>query len=272
MTEEFQVEQKHLDAEYFNIGIVGTNTAAKTLEYAFKHKPRNAVMTVDNINNHIEDLIDFEPQITFLCNEVTMDDDGVVEASQLEDAILQLSAKTNGGIVIKTPLPMDLVERNCKNQKVVYYPDLYFGKDNIEYQLNVPYACLGGTPNSTMAVAEIFHRFSTFSIGHFHHITPTEVCFIEQVTGAMLTMKSVFAAQLHDTVKEFGGDYHTIASILASDGRIGTHGFRQPNTDDTMGENSQQAKDALQSLKKFTDRFTLLEECGTMNDRYQERD
>ena len=273
MTEEFQVEQKHLDAEYFNIGIVGTNMAAQTLEYAFKHKPRNAVMVVDNINHHIEDLIEFEPNITFLCNEVTMSDDDTVEAAELEDAILQLSAKTNSGIVIKTPLPMELVERNCKNQKVVYYPDLYFGRDTIEAQLNVPYACLGGSsPNSTMAVAEIIHRFSTFSIGHFHHITPTEVCFIEQVTGAMLTVKSVFAAQLHDTVNEFGGDYHTIASILASDGRIGTHGLRQPNTDDTMGENSQQAKNALRSLKKFSDRFTFLEECGIMNDRYQQRD
>lgn len=122
-----------------------------------------------------------------------------------------------------------------------------------------------------MAVAEIFHRFSTFTFGHFHHITPAEVCFIEQVTGAMLTMKSVFAAQLHDTVKEFGADYHTIASILASDSRIGTHGLRQPNTAGSMGESSQQAKNAMQSLKKFTDRFTLLEECGIMNDRYQER-
>lgn len=105
----------------------GTNAAAQALDYAFKHKPRNAVMIVDNINHHIEDLIDFQPQITFLCNEVNMDDNGVVEASELEDHILKLLAKTNSGICVKTPLPMDLVERNCKNQKVVYYPDLYFG-------------------------------------------------------------------------------------------------------------------------------------------------
>lgn len=269
--ETFEVEKKDLDAEYFQIGIIGTNTTAKSLEHAFKYKPRNDIMVVDNINKHLEDLIEFEPNITFLCNDVKETEDGVVDAAELEDCLLQLSGKTNSGMVIKTSLPMSLVERSCKNKKVVYNPDLFFRSEDIDNRLNRPFSILGGNPGSTMAIAEIYHRFSTMNCGHYHHVSPVEACFIEQSIGSIMVMKSVFFSQLYDTVREFGGDYHTIQNIISNDLRIGGYGGRVPNTDGTYGENNKQAIKALNSLKAFSDRFTVLENCGIMNERYQER-
>ena len=113
MTEEEQpleVDKEALAAEHFLIGIVGTNSTAKALEYSFGQVDRNSIMVVDKINNHIEDLIEFEPNIVFLCNEVERNENGIVDAAELEDYILRMPGT---GFVIKTPLPTAIVERIC---------------------------------------------------------------------------------------------------------------------------------------------------------------
>lgn len=270
--ETIKVEKKDLDAEYFHIGVVGTNATAKALEYAFSAKPRNKVCLVDDINNHIEDLLDFEPNITFFCTEVNWDNEGLCEASKLEDGVLQVTAKTNSGVVIRTPLPIEQIERLCKNEKTVYAPELVYDSDDIALRLNIGNMVLGGNHRSTMAVQEIFYRFSTFNIASVSHMSVVEAAFVEQMTCSGLVMKSMFYNQFHDVVAEFGGDYHLIAQVLAKDPRLGTFGGRVPNIRGERGYSNQQAKNGLKSLVRFNERFTILKECDTMNDRYQERD
>ena len=169
--ETIKVEKKDLDAEYFHIGVIGTNATAKALEYAFSAKPRNKVCVVDDINNHIEDLLEFEPNITFFCTEVNWDNEGLCEASKLEDGVLQVTAKTNAGVVIRTPLPIEQIERLCKNEKTVYAPELVYDSDDIALRLNIGNMVLGGNHRSTMAVQEIFYRFSTFNIASVSHMS-----------------------------------------------------------------------------------------------------
>jgi len=278
MTEEEQpleVDKEALAAEHFLIGIVGTNSTAKALEYSFGQVDRNSIMVVDKINNHIEDLIEFEPNIVFLCNEVERNENGIVDAAELEDYILRMPGT---GFVIKTPLPTAIVERICwKNIKNVYEPDLSFFPGGLNEQaqirakLSQPVVVMGGHPQSTMAVQEIYYRFSTIDRGRAIHVSPTEASFIEQAMGSLIVVQEIFYTQLYEAVKDHGGSWHMISSGINTDPRVGKTA-RIPNIDGTYGCESEQAINALKSLKSFSDRFTFLENCDIMNDRYRERD
>ena len=107
---EDDIDSYRPEGTKFNIGIVGDNTSAKALEYAFS-KPRNRVIRADGIDNKIEDVIDANPQIIFICTETKLTDDGVVDAAELEDATLRCLQNTASGITIKTSLPTALVDR-----------------------------------------------------------------------------------------------------------------------------------------------------------------
>ena len=270
-----EVDQEALAAEHFSIGIVGTNSTAKALEYAFGQIDKNDIMVVDKINNHIEDLIEFQPDIVFLCNEVERDENGVVNAAELEDYTVRMPRT---GFVIKTPLPMAIVERICwKNIKNVYEPDLSFfpsflnEEAQIRSRLSQPLVVLGGHPKSTMAVQEIYYRFSTMDRGRAIQVSPTEAAFIEQAIGSLIVIQDTFCTQLYETVKDHGGSWHLISSALGADPRVGKFG-RIPNVNGTYGCESEQATNAIKSLKLFSDRFTFLENCDIMNDRYRERE
>lgn len=255
----------------FSVGIIGTGITVETLRYAFTNNKVD-VMVVDDMKYHLEDLIEWKPNITFICTPVIMNDDGLIEASELESTVFQLLGKTNCGVVIKTPLTPDLIERLCKmNEKIVYSPDIAFETDTMQERINPQMVILGGVYSSTQAVQEIFYRFSTFMPQSIAHVSAVEASIIHMCRASYLEMKSVFFNQLFDVVDEFGGDYTTISNYIAQDHRIGPGMNRVPNFDYTRGCNRKEYSDYIKMLTRFNKRFTLLQEVDRINNGYVSR-
>ena len=274
ITDEKEQFESNVDTakQFFGVGIIGTNTTAKTLEYAFT-KPRNQILVVDNVNKHIEDLVEWGPNIVFVCTEVNIDADGLVEASQLESDVVRVLSSTHAGVVIKTTLSVDLVDRICRrNARIVYNPDVPTETNHIEEKLQIPFHIMGGAPNSTMAVQEIYYRFSTFNISQSAHVSPVEAAFIESSISSFITMKHVFYNQLYDVIQEFGGDYHTVSTYIGSDPRVGGGCSRVPTPRKKRGCDRTGANNSLKMLTRFNERFTLLKEAGKINDSYLNRE
>lgn len=260
------------ERETFAVGIVGTNIVAKTLEYAFT-KPYNEIMVVDDINKHVEDLAEWQPNIVFVCTEVNIDDDGLVEASELEANVSRILLTTEAGVVIKTSMSIDLVDRICgANPRAIYSPDIATQTDCIEERITPGVQIIGGAPNSTTSLQEIYYRFSTFNIQHFAHVTPVEAAFIESSISSFATIKSVFFNELYDAVSSFGGDYHTISTFISTDPNVGAGETRVPGLDLKRGCNRKAVRDSTKMLTRFDERFTLLQKAKEINETYVNRE
>lgn len=269
---EDEIEAYRPEGTKFNVGIVGNNETALTLKYAFT-KPRNRIIHADGIDNKIEDVMDANPQIIFICLDTKLTDEGVVDAVELEDATLKCLQNTQSGLVIKTSLPTALVERVCaRNARVVYNPSLPVETSTIEERMGVNNHVFGGAPKSTMAVQEIYYRFSLISVGQSAHLSPTEACFVEQAICGFMTMKRVYWNQLYDLITEFGGDYHTVATHIGSDRRVGHWGLRIPNYDLSRGADNEHANQLLKNFIKSHDSLTLLTEVDKINQLYRDRE
>jgi len=254
----------------FSVCLVGDGSSIPWLKYVFG-KTSNEIMHVDNIQHHIEDVIEWKPNIIFVDLPVDeLQEDGLVLATQLEDTIFRLAAKCNCAIIIKTPLPPDLVDRLCRtNDKFVYSPDLKFETDHMSERASPQMMLLGASGQASMAVQEIFYRFGKATVAQFAHVSPCEAAMIHLAQRSFHTMKKVFFEHLSDVCEEFDVDYHMIQLYLQQDPRISGGLTRVPNYDGTRGFAD---TDAIKMLTRFNERFTLLKEVDKMNQVYLNRE
>jgi len=254
----------------FSVCLVGDGPSIPWLKYTFS-KSCNEIMHVDNVQHHIEDAIEWKPNIIFV--DVPVDEvqeDGLVVASQLEDTVFRLAAKCSCAIVIKTPLSPDLVDRLCKtNDKFIYSPDMVFESEHLGERVSPQFMLLGAGGQASMAIQEIFYRFGKATPSQFIHVSPCEAALIHLAQRSYHAMKKVFFEQLSDVAEEFDTDYHTIQLYLMQDYRIGGGMTRVPNFDYTRGY---QNTEHLKMLTRFNERFTLLKEVDKINEMYVNRD
>lgn len=270
-TENFDMENLDNTENKFTIGIVGDNAITQYLRFGFS-KPRNEVIHVAGAID-IEDLIDAEPHIIFIATDTTINEDGVTEATILEDQVLRCLARTNAGIVIKTTMPIELVDRLCsKNKRIVYNPDMVTETNTAQEKSNQIAQILGGHPAATMALQEIYYRFSQLKIHSFGHVAAVEAALIEHGIAAALAMKATFYNQLYDVCADYKTSYTNISGYIGQDPRIGSSMNSVPTMNLNRGYDNPRVITAVKDLLKFNERFTLLKECDIMNDSYLNRD
>lgn len=273
MTEEtMSVEDvKEASRNKFTVGIVGTGPAADALKYGFS-KPRVETLQVDHVNFTIDDLIASDPHVVFFTDPSTVNEEGVTIYTETEDMILRVMAHTSAGAAIKTSLPIELVDRICaRNKRIVYNPWPVTRTGTAGELSSLPVAILGGHPESTMALQEIYYRFSQFEISNMAHVSAVEAAFIEHSVNAILQLKSTFFNQLYDVVQEYGGDYHLIAMYTGADPRVGSSMTHVPSINLNRGCDMPRVNQAVKDLLKFNERFTVLKESDRMNETYLTR-
>lgn len=255
----------------FTVGIIGNNESVKSLRWGFS-KPRNDVIIADGIEFTIDDVVSSQPHLVFCCTDTTVDEEGNVIASDLENDVLRILANTEAGVVVKTPLPIDLVDRLCaQNRRIVYHPDIITETETMEEKTNLSLYVLGGHPEATLALQEIYYRFTKFGIASIGHVSAVEAAMIEHSISSIVAMKAIYFNQLYDVVQEYGGDYQTIATYVGSDGRVGSSAIRIPTLNMNRGYDKPRMIQSVKQLAQFNERFTLLKEVDRMNETYLNR-
>tara|TARA_R110002072_G_scaffold231317_2_gene388675 strand:- start:749 stop:1549 length:801 start_codon:yes stop_codon:yes gene_type:complete len=248
--------------EHFN------HDEANTLKYLFT-KNNNDIMFHET-SESLEDVINFDPNITIIMTPTEKDEKtGAVIAAQLESEALQLLAKTSGGVVIRTPLPIEIIDRLCAtNDKVVYYPQ-FFGEGKQE---NQTFHILGGSHSSVGALNEILRSRSTAIMGNVVMATAVEAAMIEQGIAAITGLKYMFLNQLHDFMSEYGGDYHLVSNYINTHQGTGHTNDRVPNKDFKRGIQDLRV-DAIKNLMNMDkELFTTLENFDIINTAYTNRE
>ena len=93
------------------IGIVGHGFVGQAVDYAFSSGDVEKFYVDPKLDTSLDDLIDWNPHVSFICAPTPMSDDGFVDASIVEDAVLKLLEHTKGGVVIKSTITPDIVDR-----------------------------------------------------------------------------------------------------------------------------------------------------------------
>jgi len=258
--------------EAFRIAIVDSGNEfnyvnADVIKYLFT-KDTNDIMYHQDASS-LEDVFNFDPNLTFVQTPTSIDEEtGAVVASTLESEVLQLLSKTSGGVVVKTPLPIEIIDRLCStNDKVVYYPN-FFCETVPE---NQTFHILGGAQNSVLAVKDILQTKSTALLGNVVLATAVEAAMIEQGISAITGMKYMFMNQLHDFMSEYGGDYHIVSSYINTHHGVGSTNNRVPNRNFKRGIQDMRV-DAIKNLMNMDkELFTTLENFDIINTSYSNR-
>ena len=137
------------------IGIVGHGFVGSAVDYAFTHPFVDKFIVDPKYDTNIDELIDYDQFITFVCAPTPSGENGVVDASIVEDAVLKLMEDTTSIVVIKSTVTPDVIDRLCNSlfdddvARLVYNPEFLTESSSKEQFVMAPYHIVGGLPKMT---------------------------------------------------------------------------------------------------------------------------
>lgn len=270
-----ETDTDNMPQENMRVGIVGHGFVGGAVDYAFTHEEIEKFYVDPKYDTTIDDLVEFDPHFTFVCVPTPSIGDGLVDASAVEDAVLKLLEHTKGGVIIKSTITPDIVDRLYKSlwendyKRVVVNPEFLTESNAKEQFVNAEYHILGGMPDACRAVAEIYSIYSLCMAEDFIFMSGAEAAFVKYGVNSFLATKVTFFNQLYDAITKFGSNYPTIVNAIGKDPRIGKGHTRVPGYDGKRGFGGACfPKDTL-AFTKFDEDLTLIAECIKINNKYR---
>ena len=150
------------DNNKIKIGIVGHGFVGSAVDYAFTHPFVDKFIVDPKYDTTIDDLVEYEPFITFICAPTPMGDSGNIDASIVEDATLKLMEDTEGLVVIKSTITPEVIDRLSNSvydddvDRLIYNPEFLTEASSKEQFVMAPYHIVGGLPRATSEVTKIY--------------------------------------------------------------------------------------------------------------------
>lgn len=262
------------------MGIVGHGFVGKAVEYAFYHPMINHFLVDPKYNTSIDNLIDWCPQIVFVCAPTPQNSEtGFVDASIVEDAVLKLMHHTPAFVIVKSTVTPDIVDRlynsiDPKNfDRFAYNPEFLTEKSACEDFVNAEHHVFGGTDKACDELQQIYDIFSSCKSDKYYRMSACEASFVKYATNAFLATKLTFFNQLRDVVDSFDCSYNMITRAMGADDRIGIKHTRVPGPDKKRGFGGACLPKDTMALLKFSEtrakKFDLLENVLTINNNYR---
>jgi UDPglucose 6-dehydrogenase len=259
------------------IGIVGYGFVGQAVDYAFSSGDVEKFYVDPKLDTSLDDLIDWNPHVSFICAPTPMSDDGFVYAYIVEDALLKILEHTKGGVVIKSTITPDIVDRIFQSiydddvKRITINPEFLTEKNAKADFVMADYHIIGGDLWLCERVADIYRQYSMCMTNDFYFMSATDASFVKYASNSFLAMKVTFFNQLHDSVTKFGSNWSLVSSTLARDKRIGRSHTVVPGYDNKRGYGGACfPKDTLAFIK-FDNDLTLLEKCVIINNEYRKQ-
>ena len=259
------------------MGIVGHGFVGKAIDYAFTHELVDKFLVDPLYDTTIDDLVKYEPIITFITAPTPMHDNGTVDASIVEDAVLKLITHTKGLVVIKSTITPDVINRLYNSihdedkPRLTYNPEFLTENSAKEQFIFSQHHILGGVSiESCNRVIEFYHNFSLCIGKSFITMTPQEASFVKYAINSYLGMRVTFFNQLHDAALDFSCSPRRIIDAVAADNRIGFSHTRVPGFDGKKGFGGACLPKDMNAFVKFNQDLTLIAESVKINNKMRE--
>jgi len=263
------------EASQMKIGIIGHGFVGKAVDYAFTVNEVTKFLVDPKYDTTIDQLIEWQPNITFICVPTPMNDDGSVDATMVQDSVLKLIHHTDTGIVVKSTVTPDIMDQIIqtiepeKRNKLVYNPEFLTEANANEQFIEPKFHIMGGAPEATEALERIYNLFSFCKPCPVYKMTPVEASFVKYAINTFLATKVTFFNQLYDSVTGFGGNFSQIINAIGADERIGYSHTRVPGFDYKRGFGGACFPKDLAAFVDFDSGNELLKSVIEINNKYR---
>ena len=263
--------------EKLRIGIVGHGFVGGAVDYAFTHPDIVKFYVDPKHDTTIDDLLDWKPHVSFVCAPTPMSDSGFVDASIVEDAVLKLLEHTEGGVVIKSTITPDIVDRLYSSvfeddiKRLTINPEFLTESNAKEQFVSAPYHIIGGHPDATQGLAQLYDVYSLCTANEYVLMSGPEAAFVKYGVNSFLATKVTFFNQMYDAVQKFGCNFPTVANAIGKDARIGVGHTRVPGYDGKRGYGGACFPKDTKAFTLFDTDLTLIEKCVNINNEYRKQ-
>ena len=250
------------------IGIVGHGFVGKAVDYGFSQRGVKKFIVDPNNDTTVDDLTEFDPDVTFVAVPTPMSDDGKIDASIVTKVVKELIDKTKGFVVVKSTVTPDIMMElaDLARDRIVYNPEFLTEKNANEDFINPKMHVFGGDPGTCRFIEELFETCSLCRPCPVFHVSIAEASFIKYGINSFLATKVLWFNQFYDTVNGHG-NYNRIISAIANDPRIGHSHTIVPGFDGKRGFGGACFPKDTKALSYFDPEFTILKDVSAANNK-----
>ena len=221
------------------LGIVGHGFVGSAVDQGFTRDCSKFIVDPKHNNNSIKDLIEFDPEFTFVCVPTPQTDSGEANTDIIKSVLTELNTNKAHVVIIKSTVPAyKLLEfqKSFADISIVYNPEFLTEKNYIEDFRNPPMHVFGGEREITEKVEKLYNDHSVCEQCPVFHTDILNASFVKYTINSFLATKVTFFNELYDTYRAAGGtDFDALTDIVSTDPRIGTSHMRVPGNDGQRG-------------------------------------
>lgn len=261
------------------LGVVGYGYVGKAVEASFNDNFDRFIVD-PKINTTIDDLVDAQPHIAYVCVPTPMQRGGRIDSKVAEDAVLKLMKRTKSAVVLKSTVTPDVIERLIRSFstqddyfRFIYAPEFLKEKSSIEDYLDPEFMIFGGMEQSIAELISVYRNATSIIVPDtLHAMNPVEASYVKYAINTFLATKVTFFNQLHDVMtKDTPGAVNpsVVMKGILSDKRIGNSHWRVPGPDNKRGFGGSCFPKDLSAFINFTPNMPLLDKVKELNDNYR---
>lgn len=220
------------------VGIVGHGFVGKAVDFGFSLNVDKKIID-PKYNSIIDELIEFDPDVIFICVPTPMSKSGAIDCSIIIDVIKQITnRKINSIIVIKSSItPAKLKECNKINSNLVYNPE-FLTERNANYDfINPDMLVIGGSNKNAEYISKIYSENSSCKECPVFITDIYTASLVKYTLNTFLATKVLFMNEIYQafiaTNTSFTWKHFT--DILKSDSRMGESHLEVPGPDGKFG-------------------------------------
>ena len=220
------------------ISIIGFGFVGKAIANALKGSFE--LQKIDPIlNTTIEELMDFKPNIIFICVPTPMKKDGTQDIEILHNIIERISSFNLDSLVVvkSTILPTFISELEKVLPNFVYNPEFLREKHADEDFINSKMIVFGGNEESNHILAEFYKDYLMCKSEDYIFTDTITASFIKYIINSFLATKVIFFNEFYQLFKLSNSkeSWSNLIDILTKDDRIGSSHMDVPGHDGRFG-------------------------------------
>ncbi len=260
------------------VAIIGYGFVGKALEFGMKDNVET--FKVDpNLGTEISDLVDFKPNVCFICVPTPMNDDGSQDAGVLQKVIddLLLNSITSLIILKSTVLPNNIKKLKTLIPHLVLNPEFLRERHANEDFINSKLILLGGSRESTKLAADFYKNYTNCVTTNYKFTDLISASLIKYSINSFLSLKVIFFNQLNDIFEESNPaiNWDKFVDIISTDKRIGDSHMKVPGIDGKFGYGGPCFPKDCNALINYSENigkpFELLKKSSEINNKIRKK-
>ena len=224
------------------LGIISHGFVGTAVDNGFDKNVDKFIVDINKNKNTIEDLIEFDPSLVFVCVPTPQQDShDDVDVSIVRDVLINLNEKSYKGIIVIkstiTPQHLTNFKKQFKNLKLIYNPEFLTEANSLQDFIDPNMQILGGKWKDCEAVEKAYIRHSSVKVVPTFKVDLITASLIKYTINSWLATKVIFFNELKDLfdASSSHSSWSQFTDMLTRDPRIGDTHLKVPGPDGKKG-------------------------------------